>query len=150
MTSDDIIALAADHAGFALKDALLSELSRHGYRALDLGTDNEESCDYPDYAIRLAHCLRDGKARFGILMCGTGLGMSMTANRFSFIRAALCHDETSAQLARAHNDANVLVLAGRVIKLEKARTILARFLTTPFEGGRHQKRVDAMTQNFGG
>jgi ribose 5-phosphate isomerase B len=102
------VAIASDHAGFDLKRTLSEELAQMGYAVLDLGTDDTESVDYPDYGQALAHAVQEGRAERGVLICGTGIGISMAANRFSGVRAALCHDETSARLAREHNDANVL------------------------------------------
>jgi ribose 5-phosphate isomerase B len=112
-----------------------------GYAVLDLGTDDTESVDYPDYGQALAHAVQEGRAERGVLICGTGIGISMAANRFSGVRAALCHDETSARLAREHNDANVLALGARMLGIEVAKDCLRAFLTTDFAGGRHTRRV---------
>src|SRR5690606_3947528 len=108
---------------------------------LDLGTSGPQSVDYPDFAAALARALADGRASRGVLVCGTGIGISIAANRHRHIRAALCHDSSSARLARAHNDANVLALGARLIGLEVAKDCLRVFLSTPFEGGRHAGRV---------
>jgi ribose 5-phosphate isomerase B len=135
------VALAADHGGYDLKTRLLPELRELGYTVLDLGTESEQSVDYPDFADRLVAALRDGRAQFGVLLCGTGIGMSIAANRHREIRAALCHDALTARLARQHNDANVLVLGGRLLGPEQARDCLRTFLGTPFDGGRHARRV---------
>ena len=137
-----IVAIAADHAGYDLKTALLPVLAEHGIEALDLGTSGRQSVDYPDYADAMAEALRAGRAERGVLICGSGIGISIAANRHRHVRAALCHDGLSARLARQHNDANVLVLGGRLIGLDAAKECLAVFLATRFEGGeRHQRRL---------
>jgi ribose 5-phosphate isomerase B len=133
--------LAADHAGFELKDLLRKALEEEGYAVLDLGTSGPQSVDYPDYADRLAKALAEGKAARGIAVCGTGIGISMALNRHRHVRAALCHDSTSARLAREHNDANVLALGARLIGVEAARDCLKTFLKTEFAGGRHAPRI---------
>jgi len=135
------IAIASDHAGVELKRVLAEELKRMGRDVLDLGTGGSESVDYPDLADRLAEALRAKKAEQGVLVCGTGIGISIAANRHRHIRAALCHDASTARLARAHNDANVLVLGARTTGVEVARDCLKTFIETPFEGGRHEGRV---------
>jgi ribose 5-phosphate isomerase B len=137
----DTVAIAADHGGFDLKESLLPALQASGVAALDLGTMSREAVDYPDFADALAAALAAGRARRGILICGTGIGISIAANRHPGVRAALCHDGLTARLARQHNDANVLVLGGRVIGIETAKDCLTNFLSTPFEGGRHARRV---------
>jgi ribose 5-phosphate isomerase B len=137
----ETVAIAADHGGYDLKSLLVPELEALGYDALDLGTMSRDSVDYPDYADILAHALRDGRAHRGLLVCGTGIGMSIAANRHREIRAALCHDGLTARLARQHNDANVLVLGGRLLGPEVARECLRTFLATAFEGGRHARRL---------
>ncbi len=139
------IAIAADHAGVDLKAALNGILCARGYDVLDLGTNTVESVDYPDYAAKLAAALAEGQASRGILICGTGIGISIAANRFPHVRAALCHGVTEARLARQHNDANVLALGARITGVEIARDCLVTFLDTPFEGGRHQRRIDKMS-----
>lgn len=138
------IALASDHAGFALKQALADELRAGGHTVLDLGPQDEASVDYPDYANRLAAALGDGRAERGVLVCGSGIGIEIAANRHPHVRAANCVHATMARLARSHNDANVLALGSRLIGLETARDCLKAFLDTPFEGGRHQGRVDKL------
>ena len=135
------IVIAADHAGLTLKTELAHELGRRGFRVIDLGTDGEASVDYPDYAEALARRIEAGDAERGVLICGSGIGMSIAANRHREVRAALCRDVESARLARRHNDANVLVLGGRVTPLDEATACLDAFLETPFEGGRHARRV---------
>lgn len=139
------IALAADHAGAALKGRLAQELEAMGIAALDLGADGSESVDYPDYADRLAAALASGAAERGVVVCGTGIGISMAANRHRHVRCALCHHATDARLARQHNDANVLALGARTMGEEVALDCLRAFLATEFEGGRHQRRVDKMS-----
>jgi ribose 5-phosphate isomerase B len=137
----DTVAIAADHGGFDLKEILVPVLQTAGIAVLDLGTTNREAVDYPDIAEALTAALAAGQAQRGILICGTGIGISIAANRHPGIRAALCHDALTARLARQHNDANVLVLGGRVIGVETAKDCLMTFLDTPFEGGRHARRV---------
>ncbi len=135
------VAIAADHGGFDLKTDLVAILQTLGATVLDLGTTSREAVDYPDIADALAAALMAERAQRGVLICGTGIGISIAANRYLAIRAALCHDGLTARLARQHNDANVLVLGGRVIGLETAKDCLTIFLNTPFEGGRHARRV---------
>ena len=137
----DVIALAADHAGFELKAALKAELEADGRQVLDLGADGAQSVDYPDFADALAKALADGRARWGIAVCGTGIGISIALNRHRHVRAALCHDATSARLAREHNDANVLAMGARLIGGEVAKECVQTFLATGFAGGRHERRV---------
>jgi ribose 5-phosphate isomerase B len=139
------IAVASDHAGFGLKSVVASLLQELGFDVLDLGTDGPESVDYPDYADKLAAALKTGDAARGVLVCGTGIGISIAANRHRHIRAARCADATDARLSRAHNDANVLVLGARTIGEETARDCVRAFFATDFEGGRHQRRVDKMS-----
>jgi ribose 5-phosphate isomerase B len=135
------IALAADHGGYDLKQALKAALEQDGLPVLDLGTNGPASVDYPDYAQAMAKALADGVADRGVLICGTGIGISIAANRHAAVRAALAHDVTTARLSRQHNDANVLALGARVIGEEVAKDCLRVFLDTPFEGGRHARRV---------
>ncbi len=135
------IALASDHAGYELKTALAGELEAAGHAVLDLGTDGPDSVDYPDFGHALAAAIRDGRASRGIAVCGTGIGISIALNRHSGVRAALCHDMTSARLAREHNDANVLALGARLIGSEAAKDCLKVFLDTEFAEGRHVGRV---------
>ena len=147
--SADVCAIASDHAGFALKEALKSHLAQHGQEILDLGTDGPESVDYPDFAAALAEAVAGGRAGRGVLVCGTGIGISIAANRNPAIRAALCHDTTTARLSRQHNDANVLVLGGRLIGEEVAKDCLSVFLSTAYEGGRHDRRVAKLSAASG-
>jgi ribose 5-phosphate isomerase B len=142
--SSEMIAIAADHAGYELKNLLKQRLIEDGFDVVDLGTDNSESVDYPDFARALAKEITDGRSAKGILLCGSGIGMSIAANRFPGVRAALVNDEEGARLARQHNDANVLVLGARRIEQSIAEDCLKAFTTTPFEGGRHQWRVQKM------
>jgi ribose 5-phosphate isomerase B len=138
------IALGADHAGFDLKQHLSAVLRELGHEVEDLGTFDRQSTDYPDWAARVAARVADGAADRGLLVCGTGIGMAIAANRRHGVRAAPCNDLFTIQLARAHNDANVLALGARIVAPALAEAILARFLETPFEGGRHSRRVDKL------
>jgi ribose 5-phosphate isomerase B len=135
------IALAADHAGYELKSTLVEELRSMGHEVMDLGTDGPGSVDYPDYGKALAEAITSGEADRGVAVCGTGIGISIAVNRHPGVRAAVCHDETSARLAREHNDANVLVLGARLIGAEVAKDCLRTFLETEFAQGRHVARV---------
>lgn len=140
----ETIAFAADHGGFELKNLLVEKVKAEGFEALDLGTYSTDSVDYPDMAARLAEAIKSGKASRGVLCCGTGIGISIAANRFPFIRAALIHDAFGARLCREHNDANVIVFGGRTVGTEVAYDCLHIFLTTPFAGGRHARRVEKL------
>jgi ribose 5-phosphate isomerase B len=139
--SAQTIAIASDHAGFDLKELLKKELQVAGHMIVDLGTSSTTSVDYPDFGKALARAIRDGQAERGVLVCGTGIGIAMAANREPAVRAAVVHDATSARLARQHNDANVMALGARLVGPEVARDCLRVFLETPFEGGRHAPRV---------
>ncbi len=136
------LAIGADHAGFRLKEAVKKHLDKRGIEYKDFGTYSEESCDYPDIARDVAVAVKKGEFDFGILICGTGIGISIAANKIKGIRAALCHDTFSAKAARAHNNANILAMGARVIGEGLACEIVDRFLSAQFEGGRHQRRVD--------
>jgi ribose 5-phosphate isomerase B len=138
------IALGADHGGFELKNALKSVLVSRGIAVLDLGTNSSESVNYPDFAKAVCESILSGKAQLGILVCGTGIGISIAANRHAGIRAALVHSEFEAQMSRAHNNANVLCLGGRTTTFDEAKVYVAAWLDTEFEGGRHQGRVELM------
>jgi ribose 5-phosphate isomerase B len=140
----DIIAIASDHAGFQLKSMLREELAELGFAVLDLGTDDTESVDYPDFAYAMSAAFRDGRTKRGVLVCGSGIGISMAANRNPEIRAALIHDSFGARMARLHNDANVICFGGRAIGFDVARDCLRTFLETEFEGGRHARRVEKL------
>lgn len=135
------ISFGADHAGFALKRYLIDDMKKLGHEVVDHGTFDEQSCDYPDYAGRVCSDIIDNPDRIGVLVCGTGQGMAMAANKHAPIRAALCADELLAALARQHNNANVLVLGGLVTDRLHAANILSLFLDTPFEGDRHRRRI---------
>jgi len=136
------IPIASDHAGYEMKQKLEQLLGKMGYDVQDLGTNSEASTDYPDYAHPLAHEISEGDAKRGILLCGTGLGMSYVANRYPHVRAAVVWAPEIAKLARQHNDANILVLPARFLSEPEAEEILKTFLDTPFEGGRHERRVE--------
>ncbi len=136
------IPIGADHAGFALKERLKSELGAMGYEVDDVGTTSEDSVDYPDFAHRVADRVERGEARRGILLCGSGLGMSYAANRHHGVRAAIAWSPEIARLSREHNDANVLVLPARFIEADEGVEILRTWLETSFEGGRHVRRVE--------
>lgn len=136
-----VVAIANDHAGVALKQALLAEITACGFTPQNLGTDAAESVDYPDYGKLVGQTVARGDAAFGIAICGSGIGISIAANRIPGARAALCYSTEGAALARQHNDANILALGARMTKVSEARLIVKTFLTTEFEGGRHAVRV---------
>jgi ribose 5-phosphate isomerase B len=138
------IAVACDHRGFEAKELIKSLLQRAGYEVIDFGTNESKSCDYPDYGIPAAKSVAGGETQRGILVCGSGIGMSITANKIRGIRAALCHDELSAQMSRKHNDANMLCLPSMVINDTLISRIVEIWLNTEFEGGRHSRRVQKM------
>ena len=140
--SKETIPIASDHAGFELKEKLRRELEKLGYDVEDLGTSSPASTDYADYAHPLAREVSEGQAKRGVLLCGTGLGMSYAANRYPHVRAAVVWSPEIAELARRHNDANVLVLPARFVSEEDGVKILKTWLETPFEGGRHTRRVE--------
>lgn len=139
------LCIGSDHAGFGLKTEILQQLTETGYDVEDLGTFSEESCDYPDTARAVAEAVAQGKFDLGVLICGTGLGMSMAANKVDGVRAALCSETFSARMARAHNDANIICLGSRVTGGGLALDVVRAFLDADFEGGRHQRRVDKLT-----
>lgn len=136
-----VIAIASDHAGLDMKSDLRTLLEEAGHQVLDLGPHSRDSVDYPSYADAMAAALKDGRAERGVLICGTGIGISIAANRHRHVRAALCHDVTTARLCREHNDANVIVLGARTLGAEVARDCVTAFIATPFAGGRHARRV---------
>ena len=140
-----MLAIASDHGGFALTQEIMAHLRATGVEFEDLGTYSEESCDYPVYAEKLGKAVAAGDYEKGILICGTGIGISIAANKIHGVRAALCGDCYSAEMCRRHNNANVLALGGRVLGVELAKRIVDTFLTAPFEGGRHQRRVDLIS-----
>jgi len=141
-TAEASIAIGCDHAAVGLKESIKQFLRKRGLPVVDVGTHGEASVDYPDFGAKVAAMVSSGKAARGILICGTGIGMSMVANRFPRVRAALCSETYSAAMSRRHNDANVLALGARVIGEGLALDIVSVWLDTPFEGGRHQKRID--------
>ena len=145
--SSTIIAIASDHGGFEMKEFIKTKLETAGYRTKDFGTHSDSSVDYPDMIPPLAESINNGDFEIGIIICGSGNGAQMTANKYSGIRAGLCWNEEQAMLTRLHNNANILALPGRFIPLEQAWKITRIFLTTDFEGGRHTKRVDKIAIN---
>ena len=140
------IIIGSDHAAFPLKEKIKHYLIETGFSVEDVGTHSENSVDYPDFGINVAASVSEGKYERGILLCGTGLGMSMVANRFPHVRAALCNDIFSTIMSRRHNDSNVLVMGGRVIGEALAIELVKSWLETPFDGGRHQSRLDKFDQ----
>ena len=142
------IGVASDHAGFDLKQILKDELASMNRIVVDLGVDGIEPVDYPDFGYAMARALREGRVRMGLLICGSGVGISIAANRYPEVRAALVHDALGARLARQHNDANVICFGGRMIGAEVARDCLRVFLSTEFEAGRHRRRVEKLSNPF--
>ncbi|SEA67047.1 ribose-5-phosphate isomerase [Desulfuromusa kysingii] len=140
-----MLVIGSDHGGYELKTAIIELLKERGVEFADLGTDGGDSVDYPDFAEKVAGAVSTGEADLGILICGTGIGMSISANKFAGVRAALVHDEFTAQMAREHNNANILVMGGRVLSLEQGKKFVEIWLDTQFEGGRHQNRLDKIT-----
>jgi len=136
------IALACDHAGFEMKGQLAAYLQEAGHEVLDLGSYTPDPVDYPEFGHAIAHCVADGKADYGISLCGSGNGINMTANKHPEIRSALCWGSELAALARRHNNANICALPARFLTFEEARNIVDVFLSAPFDGGRHQRRID--------
>jgi len=142
MGTEKSIIIGSDHAAYDLKENIKAYLLKTGHGVEDVGTHGNKSVHYPEYGGKVAARVSDSEFKKGILMCGTGLGMSMVANRYPGVRAALCNDLFSAAMSRRHNDANILVMGGRVIGIDLAREIVRVFLETPFDGGRHQLRID--------
>lgn len=140
------ITVGCDHAGLNLKKIVIAHLEERGFEVLDVGTHSTDSCDYPQIAHELCKNIQDGKTELGILVCGTGIGMSMAANKHRGIRAAACSDTFSARLTRVHNDANVLCFGERVVGMGLALDLVDAFVDAEFEGGKHQRRVDMITQ----
>ncbi len=140
--SETVVALAADHAGWELKDRLVHHLRSGGYNVVDLGTNGPESVDYPDFGEAAAEAVATRRAHFGVAVCGSGIGIAMAAGKVVGIRAATVHDETSARLAREHNDANMICLGARLLSTDGAIAAVNSYLAASFEGGRHQRRVD--------
>jgi len=139
------IALGCDHAGFEIKDAVIAHLNQRGWDVIDVGTNSSESCDYPLFAHEVCKNIQDGNAELGILICGTGIGMSLVANKHRGIRAAACSDTFSARLTRVHNNANVLCFGTRVVGIGLALDLVDNFLDAEFEGGKHERRVNMIT-----
>jgi ribose 5-phosphate isomerase B len=137
-----IVAIGSDHGGFELKEQLIGHLRDWGYQVLDLGTNSADAVDYPDFAEAVGNAVASGEAWLGIVLDGAGIGSSIAANKVPGVRAALCYDRATARNSREHNDANVLTLGAKLIAPEAAREIVALWLSTPFAGGRHQRRVD--------
>lgn len=146
MNFPDKIVIGSDHAAYEYKQAIIAFLEKQNISITDVGTHSLESCDYPDYAHALAHEIENGNAEFGILLCGSGIGVSITANRHRAVRAALCWENEIAKLSRQHNNANVLCMPARFISLENALEMIQIFFTTDFEGGRHQRRIDKINE----
>jgi ribose 5-phosphate isomerase B len=140
------IAIASDHGGFDLKESIIAHLLNTGWEVDDLGPHSGDSVDYPDFGIKLAEEVSEKKVERGIVICGTGIGMSIVVNRYPGIRGTLCSDLFTAKLCREHNDSNILVMGGRVIGKGLAAEIVNTWLNTPFEGGRHQRRLDKINQ----
>lgn len=140
-----VIAIGSDHAGYVLKSAVADWLKEAGYEVLDLGAHGTDSVDYPDFGRAVGEAVASGRAEKGVVVCGSGIGISIAANRVKGARAALCMNGLMARLSRQHNDANILALGERLIGIETARDCLNEFLNTPFEGGRHQRRVDKLS-----
>ncbi len=140
------LALAGDHAGFALKSYLIDKLTSNGYKIQDFGTFSEDSVDYPDFAHKLGYNVNNGKYERGIAICGSGNGVNMVVNKYPEVRGALCWNSEQAELTRRHNNANIMSLPGRFIDFEEAWKAVTLFLDTDFEGGRHQRRVEKISQ----
>ncbi len=136
------IAIANDHAGVEIKNKIVLYLTDKGHRVINFGTDTAESVDYPDYISKAAEAVQEGKVQYGIVICGTGIGASITANKYKGVHAALCHDEYTAKMARNHNNANVLAFGARVLEEDKILKIIDIFLAEPFKNDRHKRRVD--------
>ncbi len=141
-----MIALGSDHAGYTLKTQIMQFLDEGGYEYKDYGTYSTQSCNYPEFAYSAACAVADGTCEKGIVICGSGIGISIASNKVKGIRCALCSEPYSAQMSRRHNNANMLAMGSRMIGQDIAKEIVNVFLTTQFEGGRHQKRVDEITQ----
>ena len=140
-----MLVIGSDHGGYELKMAVLELLRERAVNCADFGTDGSASVDYPDFAAKVAAAVSSGEAELGILICGTGIGMSISANKFSGVRAALVHDEFTAQMAAEHNNANILAMGGRVLTPDQGKKLVEIWLDTKFEGGRHQNRLDKIS-----
>jgi len=141
-----MIVIGSDHGGVALKEAIKGFLAQRGLAVDDLGTNDQSSVDYPDFGVRVSRQVSTGQAELGILVCGTGIGMSIVANKFPGVRAALTNDEFTARMSKQHNNANILVLGGRVVDVPEALRMVGIWLDTTFEAGRHQLRLDKIAQ----
>jgi ribose 5-phosphate isomerase B len=139
------IAIGSDHRGWDVKKRIVAQLQKLGHEVLDLGTDSADSCDYPDFGLLVATEVGEGRCERGILLCGTGLGMCITANKVKNVRAAACHDRITAEMSRRHNDANVLCLSAHLLGDELVEHMVRLWLDTPFEGGRHARRVEKIS-----
>ncbi len=144
--SNTTIAMASDHGGFEMKETIKKQLVDAGYTIDDFGTNSEESVDYPDFIHPLAKAINDNKYKIGIIMCGSGNGAQITANKYPYVRAGLCWNVEQAKLTRLHNDANILSLPGRFVSMDEAWKIVNMFLSTDFDGGRHIHRVEKISQ----
>ncbi|MCF6265346.1 MAG: ribose 5-phosphate isomerase B [Desulfuromusa sp.] len=140
-----MLVIGSDHGGYELKKSILELLRKRGVNCADFGTDGSDSVDYPDYAAKVASAVSSGEAELGILICGTGIGMSISANKFPGVRAALVHDDFTAQMAREHNNANILVMGGRVLTPDQGKRLVEIWYDAKYEGGRHQKRLDKIS-----
>ena len=136
------IAIGNDHAGLFLKEEVIEHLTLKGHTVVDLGTNETTSSDYPEFAKEVARAVVNGDARYGVLICGTGMGMAISANKVGGARCAVCSESASARLSREHNDANIIAIGSRIVGIEAAKDILDAFLEASFEGGRHQRRID--------
>lgn len=141
-----VLALGCDHAGYPMKEAVKAYLTENGYQVKDFGTNSEESVDYPDFIHPLAHAINTGEIERGIIFCGSGNGVQMTANKYPNVRAGLCWEPTQAKLIREHNDANIMSLPGRFVSNEDGIKMAQIYLDTDFEGGKHQRRVEKINQ----
>ncbi|MCA0202165.1 MAG: ribose 5-phosphate isomerase B [Proteobacteria bacterium] len=140
----DTIVIASDHAGVELKSQMTDDLKRMGFSVKDLGTNSSDSVDYPDFGHAVGKAVETHEAKAGVVICGTGIGISIAANRHKGVRAALVHDDMTARMAREHNDANVMAIGARIVPADQARALLKTFFETPFEGGRHARRVEKL------
>ncbi len=140
------VIIGSDHGGYRMKEFVKGLIKDMGYEIKDIGTFSEDSVDYPEYAFKVAKAVINGEAERGVLLCGTGIGMSIVANRFPGIRAALCHDVYTAKMSRQHNDANVLVLGGRILSEDVVKKIVSVWFTEKFEGGRHKRRLNKIKE----
>ncbi|MGK7345243.1 MAG: ribose 5-phosphate isomerase B [Candidatus Nitrospinota bacterium M3_3B_026] len=142
MEEDKRIVIASDHGAFELKQAVAAYLKEKGYEVTDMGVHEEKSVDYPDYGEKVAKAVSKGEFKRGILLCGTGIGMSITANKFPGVRATLAYDNYTAKMSRLHNNSNILVMGGRTTAMDVAKDVVDIWLATPYEGGRHDRRLD--------